>query len=568
MKYAPPKLMVALATLVTVASCGAAPDAQDAADATLRLLYWQAPTILNPHLSNGFKDAEASRITLEPLASFDREGELQPFLAAEIPTVENGGIAADGTSVTWQLRDDILWSDGTPLTAADVVFTYEFLSNPQVGATSAGNYEAVASVEALDETTVQVTFEAPNPAWSQVFTGTNGMILPAHGFEGFQDDTLRSAPANLQPLGTGPYRVSEFRPGDVVVYEPNPHYRDRDRLGFERIELKGGGDAASAARAVLQTGDADFAYNIQVEAPVLKQLEAGGQGQLVSSFGSLIERVLINFTDPNQANDSGDRSTLEFPHPFLTDLRVRQAIDLAIDRDAIAQQLYGPAGEGTTNFLMSPEIYRSDTHSYQYDLEQANQLLDEAGWVDSNNDGTRDRSGTEMNILFITSVNPVRQKTQEIIKQSLAAIGIATELRSIDPAIYFSSDPASEDTVEHFYADLQMFTTGNTNPDPGAYLKTYTCDEASQPENNWSGVNYSRYCNPAYDELWQQISTELAPQRRAELIRSMNDLLIADAAVLPIVHRADVDAVSNQLEGVNPTPWDLRTWNIAEWRRP
>ncbi len=556
-----------MGALIGLGACRPASDAPSTGDDnTLKLLYWQAPTILNPHLSNGFKDSEASRITLEPLASFDAAGNLRPFLAAEIPSVENGGVASDGTAVTWKLRSDVLWSDGTPFTAEDVAFTYELLSNPEVGATSSGTYENIKSVEALSPTEVKITFKEPDPAWSLAFTGTSGMVLPAHAFKDYIGANIRSAPANLKPIGTGPYQVTTFKPGDVVVYEPNPHYRAP--VGFERIELKGGGDAASAARAVMQTGDADFAYNIQVEAPVLKQLETGGQGQLVTSFGSLVERILFNFTDPNQTAANGERSSIDFPHPFFTDIQVRQAFSLAIDRDTIAEQLYGPAGQGTVNFLVSPEIYRSPNTTYTFDLDQANQLLDEAGWVDSNGDGTRDRNGIEMQVLFITSVNPVRQKTQEIVKQNLAAIGVGTELRSLDPAVYFSGDPASEDTVEHFYADLQMFTTGNTNPDPGAYLKTYICDQASQQANNWSGQNYSRYCSPAYDALWQQSTTELDADQRTEFLIQMNDTLIEDYAVLPIVHRADVDAVSNRLIGIDITPWDLHTWNIAEWRRP
>ncbi|EKU97268.1 ABC-type dipeptide transport system, periplasmic component [Leptolyngbya sp. PCC 7375] len=557
-----------IGTLISLGACRPASNTPTAIsdDNILKLLYWQAPTILNPHLSNGFKDAEASRITLEPLASFDAVGNLRPFLAVEIPSVENGGVASDGTSVTWTLRSDVLWSDGTPFTAEDVVFTYGLLSNPNVGSTTAGVYATIDSVEAVSPTEVKITFKEPNPAWSSVFTGTTGMILPAHAFEDFNGANVRSAPANLQPIGTGPYQVITFKPGDVVVYEPNPHYRDS--VSFERVELKGGGDAASAARAVMQTGDADFAYNIQVEAPILKQLETGGQGQFVSSFGSQVERILFNFTDPNQVAASGERSNIEFPHPFFTDAKVRQAFSLAIDRDTIAKQLYGPAGQGTVNFLVSPEVYRSPNTSYAFDLGQANQLLDETGWMDSNGDGTRDRNGTEMQVLFVTSVNPVRQKTQEIIKQNLAAIGIGTELRSLDPAVYFAGDPASEDTVEHFYADLQMFATGNTNPDPGAYLRTYICDEASQKANNWSGRNYSRYCNPQYDALWQQSTTELDPAKRAELLIQMNDILIEDYAVLPIVHRANIDAVSNRLTGIDVTPWDLHTWNIGEWQRP
>ncbi|MBD0266787.1 MAG: peptide ABC transporter substrate-binding protein [Cyanobacteria bacterium Co-bin8] len=568
-----------LLCLLLLSSCRSSPNSvqteaasvsreEAVASDTLRLLYWQAPTILNPHFSSGFKDSEASRITLEPLASFNAQGEMVLFLAAEEPSLENGGVAADGRSVTWQLKEGLQWSDGTPFTANDVVFTYEFITNPEVGSTTAGTYESIERVEALDNTTVQITFKEPNPAWYLVFTGTEGMILPQHLFQDYAGANGREAPANRMPVGTGPYRVAEFRPGDVVVYEPNPNYRAADSLAFKRIELKGGGDATSAARAVLQTGDADFAYNLQVEAPVLQQLEAAGRGEVVASFGSLVERVILNFTDPNQATPDGERSSLQFPHPFLVDPQVRQALNLAIDRETIAERLYGSTGRATTNFLVAPEPFNSSNTTYTYSLDQAQTLLDQAGWVDTNNNGTRDKEGIEMTVVFQTSVNPLRQKTQEIIKQSLESIGIRVELKSIDASVYFSGDPANSETVERFQADLQMLATGNTNPDPGAYMKTYTCDEITQKANSWSKQNYARYCNPAYDALWDQSNRELNPERRQQIFIQMNDLLVNEAVVLPVVHRADAAGVSNQLVGIDLTPWDLHTWNIAEWRRP
>ncbi|MGF1498766.1 MAG: peptide ABC transporter substrate-binding protein [Elainellaceae cyanobacterium] len=532
---------------------------------TLRLLYWQAPTILNPHLSTGIKDAEASRITLEPLASFDKDNNLVLFLAAEEPTLENGGLSADGRTVTWKLKEDVTWSDGTPFTAADVVFTYNFLTNPEVGATSASDYETIESVEALDDHTVQITFEEPNPAWFLVFVGPPGMIMPQHVFQDYNGANVREAPANLMPVGTGPYRVVEFKPGDVIVYERNPNYREAEAIAFDRIELKGGGDATSAARAVLQTGDADFAYNLQVEAQVLNQLK--GAGEVLSLYGALMERLLLNQTDPNQTTADGAKSTLQFAHPFLTDPQVRRAINLAIDRETIATQLYGPTGKPTANVVVAPQQVVSPNTDYEFDLDAAAQILDEAGWVDSNGNGIRDQNGVEMELVFQTSVNPVRQKTQEIVKQNLEAIGMAVELKSIDASIFFSGDPANADTTEKFQADLQMYTTGNNSPDPTAYLQTFTCAEIPKPENNWLGYNAARYCNPEYDSLWQQATVELDPARREELFVQMNDLLVEDAAVLPLVHRAEVVGVSDRLSGVELTPWDQYTWNIADWRK-
>ena len=534
---------------------------------TLKLLYWQAPTLLNPHLSTGYKDAEASRITLEPLATFDQEGQLIPFLAAEIPTTENGGLAQDGKSVVWKLKKGVKWSDGQPFTAADVAFTYEYITNPKVGSTTAGNYESIKNVAAVDEHTVKVEFNEINPAWFLAFVGSQGMILPKHIYENYQGEKAREAPANLQPIGTGPYQVVEFKPGDVVIYQPNPYFREVEELGFKRIELKGGGDATSAARAVLQTGEADYAFNLQIEAPVLKQLEASNNGKVIVGFGASIERIILNQTDPNQATETGERSSLKFPHPFFSDPQVRKAFALAVDRDTIAQQLYGLTGKATSNLLVSPPEYNSPNTQYEFNLEKAAQLLDDAGWQDTNNNGTRDKNGAEMQVVFQTSVNPLRQKTQEIVKQNLQSIGIGVELKSIDASIFFSSDPTNEDTVEHFYADMQMFTTGNTNPDPVSYLQTFICSEIPQEANNWSGENYGRYCNPKYDQLWAQSLQILDPEKRRDIIIQMNDILVNEVVQIPLVHRADVAAISNDLSGFELTPWDRDTWNIKDWKR-
>ncbi|GAB4349235.1 MAG: peptide ABC transporter substrate-binding protein [Cyanophyceae cyanobacterium] len=564
-----PRAIAAIAcTLVGLGlgGCGGGSGPGGGDPSVLRLLYWQAPTILNPHLATGFKDFEGARITYEPLATYDRDGNLIPILAAEIPSNENGGIAPDGTAVTWKLRDGLKWSDGQPFTAEDVVFTFEYLSNPEVAATTTADYAEVDRVEALDPTTVKITFKQPTPAWSQPFVGLGGAILPRHVFESYSGANAKQAPANTQPVGTGPYRVVEFRAGDIIVYEPNPHFREA--VPFRRIELKGGGDATSAARAVLQTGDADYAYNPQVEAPILKQLEAAGKGRLDVAFGSDIERLYFNFTDPRRETADGERSTRQFPHPFLSDRGVREAFSLAIDRQAIAQQLYGPTGKVAVNMLVSPQQFDSPNTAYRHDPAAAIALLEQAGWRDRNSDGTRDKNGVEMAVTFVTSVNPLRQKAQEIIKQNLSAIGVGVELKTIDASVYFSGDPSSPDTVNRFEADLQMFTTGNSSPDPGAYMKWWTCDEIVTKANEWSLNNYARYCNPEYDRLWTAAAAELDADKRRELLIQMNDLLINDVALVPLVVRASVGAVSNRLEGVRLTPWDADTWNIKDWKRP
>jgi peptide/nickel transport system substrate-binding protein len=298
----------------------------------------------------------------------------------------------------------------------------------------------------------------------------------------------------------------------------------------------------------------------------LEELEAKGKGILYVPPTAWTERVMINFADPNQEKASGERASTDFPHPFLSDKRVREALALAVDRAAITK-LYGKTGRLATNLLISPPIYASPTTTWSYDLEKAAALMEEAGWRDEDGDGVRSKDGQRLSIVFQTSVNSVRQETQEIIKAALESIGFEVELKIIDSSIYFGPVGDNTNTRRHFYADLEEFAFSNKSPDPGAYLKAWTCGEAAQMSNNWSAANWSRYCNPAYDALYAQSTKELDPDKRRKLIIAMNDLLIEDVAVIPIVERALAFGIGKSLKGVEPTPWDVDVWNIKNWRR-
>ena len=569
-----------LISLIGVAGCGllsgsqnpnaSTPATEEAAKsekdpAVLRLLYSRRPVTLNPHLATGYQDFEVARIVYEPLASYNQDGELVPFLATEIPTLEDGGVAEDGRSVTWKLRQDVQWSDGEPFTADDVVFTYEFISNPEVAAATAQNYEMIETVEAVDDHTVKITFKQVNPAWSTPFTGQSGLILPRHIFAEFNGRTARSAPANVQPIGVGPYQVAQFTSGKVV-FELNKRYWD-EVPAFKQVEIWSGIAPYAAARAVLKTGEADFAHNLQVEAAALKELETAGQGKVLTTFGSYVERIMLNPTDPNKATEEGERSSLEFPHPFLSDLTVRQAINLAIDRDAIAEQLYGFTGRPIAQLLVAPTIFASQNITYEYNLDKAAALLEESNWRDTNNNGIRDKDGIEMQVVFQTSVNPVRQRTQEMVRDSLGAIGVAVEIKRVRGDDFFSSDPKQSQSINHFYADLQAYNIGNDSPDPSTYMRWWTCGEIATQENNWQEPNNARYCNSAYDQLWKAASQELDSQKRAQLFQQMDEKLSQDVAVIPIVHRAISNGVTHSLQGLSPTPWDTSTWDIKNWRR-
>ena len=246
----------------------------------LKMLMTQGVVHLNPHLASGRKDAEASRIFYEPLASYDAEGNLWPVLAAEIPSRANGGVAADGRSVTWKLKRGVTWHDGQPFTSDDVVFNWEYCRDPRSGAVNVSSYreDRVQRVEKLDSHTVRVVFAQPTPYWAEQFTGVLGEILPKHVFGGYTGAKSREAPSNHRPVGTGPYRIVDFKPGDVIRAELNPNYHMPTRPHFDAIEVASGIEAVNAARAVLQTGDYDYAWGTVIDDELLKRMERGGKG--------------------------------------------------------------------------------------------------------------------------------------------------------------------------------------------------------------------------------------------------------------------------------------------------
>ncbi|MBV9359648.1 MAG: peptide ABC transporter substrate-binding protein, partial [Chloroflexi bacterium] len=411
----------------------------------------------------------------------------------------------------------------------------------------------------------------PNPNPLQAFTGALGQLIQKKQFEQYVGANAKDAPGNLKPIGTGPYKVNDFKPGDVVTYQANDLYRDATRPFFSDVELKGGGDAASAARAALQTGDVDYAWNLQVEAAVLNQLSQGGKGELTSSDSGNVERLLFNFADPNAAGDQ--RSEPSTQHPFLTDLNVRTALAMAIDRDAIGNQLYGAGtiGVPTCNMLTAPPALVSpNTASFdacQHDPDRANQLLDQAGWARAA-DGVREKNGVRLHLLFQTTINPIRQKTQDIVKQNWEQIGVETEVKSVDAGVFFSSDAGNPDTAGHFYADVEMLTNASDQPEPTNWFHDWTTDAIAQKSNGWRLNNYERWSNADYDATWQQLKAETDPAKRQTLAIKLNDILVQQVVVVPLVARKfPVAGKSRSLQGVNPSPWDGDLWNVADWSR-
>ena len=573
-----PAAFLALLSAIIAVLCGGMDTAVPAvpppppAEKVLTLRYWQAPSIPLPYFSGGDKDVDAGAITLEPLASYAPDGTLVPRLAAYIPTLENGGVAADLMSITWRLREGLRWSDGRPLDAGDVKFSFIYCT--EIAAehcVQRSRFAGVEGVYAVGDREVAIVFDAPTPYPYTAFVGAKTPVISRTQFE--ECDGNRDCVHNFAPLGSGPYRIVNFDFGvdNAAVYERNPYYRGAP-ADFDRVILRGGGRAGDAARAVLRDGAADFAWNIQIPPEELAALQADSDGRAVAAFGSLVEAIAVNQTNPDSSlgTDRAEYLDGRNPHPFLTFRPIPQAMSLAIDRGDLAESQYGFAGRPACNLVDAPPGYASAANDgcEVQDIAAANRLLEANGVVDGDGDGIREYDGMPLRVSFQTTVNAVRQETQRRIAGWWREIGIDTEIVTHPAADFFGGDPvvAAGASYRRFFADLQMYADGPA-VDPQQYLANTLCAEIQSRANGWAAANNTRACAAEYDALYRQLAQTPSGPARQELARRLNDTIVQSYYQIPLVNRARVSAHAGGLRGVRPNAWDSDLWNISDWRR-
>ncbi len=566
------RIGIGLVPLFLLLACGPSDVEPDTGEVNvLTLHYWQAPSVPSPYRSGGYKDLDAAAITLEPLAKYDPDGNIIPTLAVEVPTIENGGFSPDLMSIRWKLKEGLKWSDGKDVTAEDVVFTWLYCSNEETGCTAESSFDGIASVQALDDLTVQINFIEPTPFPYLAFVGSGTPIISEEQFGdciGSSASTPDCKELYSMPLGTGPFRITSFKASGRIAYERNPHYHGNAPY-FDRIVVKSGGDATAAARTVLEKNDADFAWNTQVDPETLTEMQEAGLGTLAVAYTSLVERIVVNQTNPDPALGDNRSEHLDGnnPHPFLSFKPIRQAMSLAIDREQIASDLYGFAGKPTCNLITGPPIYvsRANDSCLTQDIEAANSLLDENDVVDTDGDGIREHEGTPLKITFQTSTNSIRQDTQALIRDWWKEIGIETELIDHDAGAFFGDDP-SDASYRRFFADVQMFASG-TGIDPQQDLSNLLCKHIPTRENNWALSNIARSCDPDFDALYAQLERTEIGREREDTVKRLNDLHVQNYFEIPLINRGFVSAHLNTLKGFRINGWDSELWNIGEWHR-
>lgn len=521
------------------------------------------PPSFNPIIAATGYDSLVMELVMLGLADMDVEGNVFPELAVELPTLDNGGVVIDeenGTmDVAWKLRQDIQWADGTPVTAKDVVFTYDALVDPEKGSWIQG-IDYVDSVEQLDDYTAVVHYNAIYPGYLTQFGGYQVVIWPAHYCDAEQGFSTWDCAS--QPLSNGPYILTEWVVGDHMTFDRNPNYYEQGKPAIDQIVVKIVPDE-SVRKEMLKNGDADL--DMWTTEPMIIDLQ--NQPNTVVSFSPYTRWVLRIFFNFAAKGTTDPEAT---PHPVFSDVRVRQAVQMAIDAKTISEEFfYGFANLVWTEFYRAPYDV-CDIPEPVFDPEGAKVLLEGAGWTDQDGDGVREchgcttgaEEGYKMEMEFITyaEYGEALELTQQFIAEELAAIGIKLNLSVVEGSVLWaaSTDGGIEPSGNF---DIDIWDDGYAGSDPSDYLWNYYTSGGAELD---MGYNYGRYLNPEIDALVDQTYT-LDEDLRKDLFCQIAEILNRDLPELLLFTTVDANTHSTRLQGVQSNPNDIVTWNAADW---
>jgi peptide/nickel transport system substrate-binding protein len=520
----------------------APPPTQPPARKVATFIWTQEPDVLNPLYTNMWFSSITQQIWNCWAWDFDDQNNPHPVLVKEMPSEENGGISPDGRVITLKLRDDIVWSDGTPITSEDFVFTYEMTMNPKNTVASTHPYDKLEKVEAPDPKTVVMTFKEPFAAWQA--TLWHG-LLPAHilrpVFE--KEGTIDNAEWNRAPtVGCGPFVFKEWESGSFIRFVANENYW-LGRPKIDEIFIRIVPDDASQV-AALKAGDGDLGTFIAYsDIPTLEQAGV----HMVKVFSGYNEGWYF-YLHPEKG------------HPALKDVRVRQAIALAFDRFSVCKDLLLGLTKPPATYWANTPWQDPTLEPWPYDPERAKQLLDEAGWKDTNGDGVRDKDGVELVLTLGTTTREIRRDVQAVAQQQLAQVGIKLELANADSDIFFNSYGEGGPCATGQY-DIFEYSTTPQYPDPDT--ADWLCSEIPSDENP-SGVNWQSVCDEELDGLFKLQATQVDPAERQQTFHKITRLIYEKVYWLGVWEDPDIWAVGPRLKNVRlsgATPF----FNIVEW---
>ncbi|MBK7317865.1 peptide ABC transporter substrate-binding protein [Candidatus Villigracilis affinis] len=519
------------------------------------------PPSFNPIIADTGYDALVMELVMLGLSDVDPEGKVFPELAAELPTIENGDVVMNedaGTmTVTWKMREDVQWADGTPVTADDVIFTYESIINPETGGWIPG-IDYIDSVEKVDDHSFTISYNSIYPGYLTQFGGEQVVIWPAHYCDASQG--FASWECARKPLSNGPFVLTEWVNGDHMTFVKNEKYFEQGKPGIDTVTIRIIPDQ-SVRKTMLINGDADL--DMWTNEQMVSDLQGEANVSVdPSPTNRWVMRIFFNLAA------KGTTDPVATPHPILSDLRVRQAIRAAIDVDTISKEFFlGYAKPAWTEFFRPP--YVCDIPRPVFDPAAASALLDEAGWKDTDGDGVRECRGCktaeegyvmEMEFITYAEYGEPLELTQQYIAELLGKIGIKLNLTVVEGSVLWaaSTDGGIEQSGNF---DMDIWDDGYAGVDPTDYLWSYYSTDAAVPD---AGYNYSRWSNEQFDTLLGGVYTLDEEQRKKDFCE-MASILDAELPELLLFTASNADAHTVRLENVQSSTNDLVTWNAANW---
>jgi len=553
-------------TILSLLGCQTAPStavANPSDEKSITIVIGEDPPSFNPMVADTGYDALVMEMVLLGVTDIDAHGNVFPELAAELPTVDNGGVALDeaaGTmSVTWKMRQDVQWQDGQPVTADDVLFTWNAIHDPETGSWIPG-IDSIDSVEKVDQYTFKVNYSAIYPGYLTQFGGEQLAIWPAHYCDASQGFVAWDC--GRQPLSDGPFVLADWVEGDHMTFVRNEKYYQAGKPGIEKVTVQIVPDD-SVRKTMMMQGDADIDMWINVN--TINDLKDSELAKVsLSPSDRFVMRLFMN-----QA-EKGATDAQAAPHPILSDVRVRQAIRQAIDVDTINEQIFFGLGHPQWTEFFRPPYNQCNVPRPAYDPAAAQALLEAAGWTDTNGDGVREchgcasaEEGYEMRMEFITyaEYGEPLELTQQLIGEMLGNVGIQLDLTVVEGSVLWA-DAQSGGIEQGGNFDIDIWDDGYAGVDPTDYLWELYSIEAATPGFGW---NLARWKNDEFNSLIEDAYT-LDEASRQETFCKMADILDEEAPIIMLFTIPNADAYSSRLEGVQSTVNDLVTWNIADWK--
>lgn len=517
---------------------------------TAIVAIWQFPATLAAHYANQTVTDIVDNAVIEGLAETTTDGQYIPTLATRVPDVANGGVVVKGTKmdVTWDLKPGLKWSDGEPVDSSDIKYTWEiWMKDPKVN--NRTGFDQIESIDTPSATQAVVHYKSIYAPYPLNFFS----LMPRHLLE--KEADISKTDYVRRPLGTGPYKITEFKADDSITLEKNANYRGApDKPYLDKIIFKSV-PSSQAALAQLQAGEVHAMWNLtEAQTP---DVEKTPSLSLQVVQGPTVERIELNTAQNTQYPDPNS------VHPVLGDIAVRKALLYATPKQQLIDKLlFGKAKPGSSPVSQGWAAYKQPQEGY--DPAKANKTLDDAGWV-KGSDGIRSKGGVRASLTYQTTTgDQLRERVQQVLVDEWKAVGIEVKIQNQPSSVLLSGSCTGNDPRKLGTFDLVMYAS-TPSIDPHSTIATRYATKQIPTKADCSGQNYTRFKNADADKAIEEAGSTLDLEKRKAAYATAMKLLNDAYVIIWLYDRANIDARANALQGWQPNVWRRFTWNTQDW---